>query len=123
MDNISHVTTIHGEQQLKRVLTESLRDYKLVLLDFTARWCKPCQNIKPALQSLALRKQSQLVVVEIDVDHSDNSGLVQHFAVQSMPTFIFIVNNTVVNIITGAQEEALLKTADLLVNTMIACRK
>ena len=48
----------------------SLSDYrgKVVLLDFFARWCKPCYSVIPHLKSLHEEFSEKLVILTISVD-------------------------------------------------------
>ncbi len=59
---------------------------KLVVADFTAKWCGPCQRMNPVLDSLT-SKYPDVVFLKVDVDRCKD---VQHVEnVSSMPTFIF----------------------------------
>ena len=60
---------------------------EVVLLDFTASYCGPCQEMVPAIQSMEkdgfpIRK----------VDTTRNPSIVKQFDVQSIPAFILLVN-------------------------------
>ena len=59
---------------------------KLVVADFTAKWCGPCHRMTPVLDSLSL-KYPDVVFLKVDVDRCKDVQNVEN--VSSMPTFIF----------------------------------
>ncbi len=58
----------------------------LVLVDFTAGWCGPCQTLAPVLQEVKAHFAENLSILKIDVDK--NPALARGFAVQGVPTLI-----------------------------------
>jgi len=74
-------------------------DGKLVVVDFTATWCPPCQMIKPKFQELS-EKETDVVFVAVDVD--ENDGTAAECGISCMPTFIFFKNGKQVHKIEGA---------------------
>lgn len=60
--------------------------HKLILADFSAAWCSPCQTMIPVMESLK-KKMNQLVdIIEVDVD--ENFPAAAAFKIISVPTFI-----------------------------------
>jgi thioredoxin 1 len=57
-----------------------------VLVQFTARWCPPCNAMKPGLARLAARLEGSLVVAQVDVDESPDLA-VRH-GVRGVPTLV-----------------------------------
>ena len=55
----------------------------LVLVDFYATWCGPCQMLSPILEELE-KENNNLTVVKIDVDK--NETLARSHGVMSIPT-------------------------------------
>jgi len=56
---------------------------KLVLVDYNAKWCKPCQKMAPMLQALAARQKDKLSLVKIDAD--ENKDLLKENGVETVP--------------------------------------
>ena len=57
-----------------------------LLFYFTAKWCGPCQKVKPILQKLsegADPNKLEIYMVDIDV----NEELASEFNIRSVPTF------------------------------------
>jgi thiol:disulfide interchange protein len=66
--SIGHPKTL-GE--FKNVLRDA--GSKLVVVDFTATWCGPCQRIKPAFKSIAA-SNTDCVFIAVDVDENDETA-------------------------------------------------
>ena len=77
---------------------------KLVVVDFTATWCGPCQRIAPVFVKLA-EEMPDVVFVKVDVDKLGE--LAAQLGVTSMPTFLFMRNGEVVDRMSGADEAGL----------------
>ena len=60
-----------------------LRSDKVVLVDFSASWCQPCQLIKPHLHELEKTYGDRLKVIEVDID--EHPALEQRFRVSGIP--------------------------------------
>jgi thiol-disulfide isomerase/thioredoxin len=48
---------------------------KLVVVDFTASWCGPCQQIAPVFKELA-QENKDVVFLKVDVDENKVSALI-----------------------------------------------
>lgn len=96
--------------QLQEVLARA--NGKGVVIDFTASWCRPCKTIAPVLHALATTHAAKVDVFTADVDVA--TGLVTHYQVSSMPTFIFFYNNKVVYVLKGASVELLTQAFEIM---------
>ena len=75
---------IASREELEKLVAE-----KYVLIDFTAKWCGPCQSLKPILEWFGDEKEyEKLVIVSVDVDKF--SKLSDEYHIQSMPTMVFM---------------------------------
>lgn len=61
----------------------------LVLVDFYATWCGPCQLLAPVLEEVE-KEVKDLEVVKIDVDEFPN--IARRFGIMSIPTLIAFKN-------------------------------
>jgi len=82
-----------------------LSAHDLVLVDFSATWCQPCQALAPTLETLSWNYQSQgVVVATVDVDQ--NAALAQRYQVAAYPTVLLFQNGAEVWRQEGALELA-----------------
>ena len=85
---------------------EVLNSEKVVLVDFWATWCGPCQMVGPVVEEIA-KENPDLKVCKVDVDEVPQ--LAQKFGVMSIPTLVAIKNGKETNRTMGAQpKEAIL---------------
>ncbi|XP_060536095.1 thioredoxin-like protein 1 [Cylas formicarius] len=77
---------------------------KLVVVDFTATWCGPCQRMAPIFQQLA-GKYPRASFLKVDVDQCQETAAAQ--GVSAMPTFIFYRNKTKIDRLQGADPTGL----------------
>jgi len=61
---------------------------EVVLVDFFAEWCGPCQMLAPVLEEFD--KEGQVKIVKIDVDEVPE--LARQFRVMSIPTVMLFKN-------------------------------
>ena len=73
---------------------------KLVVVDFTASWCPPCQMIKPHFEEWGNTYAEKCLLVKVDVDA--NAEAAQAAGIQAMPTFKFFKGGQEVHMIRGA---------------------
>jgi len=72
---------------------EVMESDKVVLLDFWATWCGPCQMIAPILEEVA-EECPDATIGKIDVD--EEQELAMSFGIESIPTLIVIKNGKAV---------------------------
>jgi len=89
------VITLAAANFEKKVLQEK----QLVLVDFTATWCGPCQVLKPTLHALAKDYVGKIVFGELDAD--ENEDLVKNYNVEFFPTLILFRNGQEVERLIG----------------------
>lgn len=75
-----------------------------VLLDFTATWCGPCQQMAPIVSKL---ERQGFPVRKVDIDQ--HKALAQQYNVSSIPCFVLVVNDREVTRIVGQTTEAELR--------------
>ncbi|XP_074136734.1 thioredoxin domain-containing protein 8 [Sminthopsis crassicaudata] len=57
---------------------------KLVVVDFSAKWCGPCKRIGPVVHEMAMRYEN-VIFANVDVDAA--AEVATSCQVKSMPTF------------------------------------
>jgi thioredoxin len=77
---------------------------RLVVVDFFATWCGPCNAIAPFLKQLAT-KNPNVMFLKVDVDKCPGTAAANN--VSAMPTFVFFRNRGELERLRGADKNAL----------------
>lgn len=102
------VSIIESREQLDKAISEA--GEKLVVIDFFANWCGPCKIISSKLEELSNQYADKAVVLKVNVD--DNDELAVDYNVTSMPTFVFIKNQQIIDIFVGGNPDKLTKNME-----------
>ncbi|EDK43226.1 conserved hypothetical protein [Lodderomyces elongisporus NRRL YB-4239] len=86
-----------------------LKSNKVLVANFTAAWCGPCQQIKPVVDK-AYDTFSNVEIVRVDLDRQEE--LARKYSVSSIPTFIFFEDGTEKTRVSGANVQQLLTNLD-----------
>merc|ERR1711998_372524 len=111
--NIQKESTLHLVLRLrggvamladKAAFDQALADAggKLVVVDFTASWCGPCQRIAPVFIKMA-EEMPEVVFVKVDVDENDE--VAAECGISAMPTFQFYKSGAKIDEMCGASED------------------
>ena len=65
---------------------DTLKNNKLVFVDFWANWCGPCRALAPTIVELAKEYSGKVLIGKLDVD--ENPVTAEKFQVFSIPTMI-----------------------------------
>lgn len=76
----------------------------LVMIDFWATWCGPCQKIGPVIEELAQEYEGKAIIGKCDVD--GNSDVVAQFRVRNVPTVVFLKNGELLDKLVGANPKS-----------------
>jgi thioredoxin 1 len=79
----------------------------LVLVDFWATWCGPCQVVSPLLEQLAGEYTGRAKIAKLDVDSNQRTAM--RFNVRSIPSILFFKNGRHVDTVIGAVPKATLE--------------
>lgn len=74
-------------------------DKGLVITDFSATWCPPCQMLKPVINNLANEYDGKVKFTSMDVD--ENQQVPAAFGIQGIPTLIVKKDGNVVDTLVG----------------------
>jgi len=102
--------SIKNEAELKKLLTTSKEP---LLLQFSASWCRPCKMITPEVEKL-VEEYPNITYVYIDIDAHEEIGT--RFEVQTIPLFLWYVNNRKVDSMTGIDMETFATKMDRVSN-------
>ena len=80
--------------------------HDVVLVDFYADWCGPCQMLEPIVESIAV--DTRAVVAKVDVDALQ--GLAREYQVQGVPTLYLFADGEPAERLVGMQEESRLRS-------------
>jgi thioredoxin 1 len=85
---------VESERHLETVVDE----HAVVLVDFYADWCGPCQMLEPVLERTA--SETDAVVATVDVDQ--HQPLAAAYGVRGVPTLLLFADGEKVERHTGA---------------------
>ncbi|KAH9606847.1 hypothetical protein KSS87_020255 [Heliosperma pusillum] len=98
------VVVIHSLDEWKAFFESSKKSDKLVVVDFHASWCGPCQYMEPVFRAFSL-KYGVADFVKIDVD--ELSEVASEFKVDAMPTFVLLKKGQEIDRLVGANKNEL----------------
>jgi thioredoxin 1 len=87
-------------------LAETVNEHDVVLVDFYADWCGPCQMLEPVVETVA--GDTAAAVAKVDIDA--NQGLAAEYNVRGVPTLLLFADGEPVERLVGMQEEARLRS-------------
>jgi thioredoxin 1 len=97
-------STHRVEQTFEETLAAT---HGLVMVDFWAAWCGPCQAIAPVLDELAQAMAGRGVLLKVNVDESP--ALAARYGIRSIPTLLFFKEGTLVDRVVGAVPRTVLQ--------------
>ena len=92
MVDVKHVTDADFE-------SEVLKAEGLVLVDFWAPWCGPCQALGPVIEELAGELEGKAKVCKLDT--AENPKTPQEYKIMGIPAVLLFKNGEVVENIVG----------------------
>ncbi|WP_339106102.1 thioredoxin [Haloterrigena salinisoli] len=92
--SIDEPLSVESDDHLEDVTAE----YDVVLVDFYADWCGPCQMLEPVLEGLA--DETDAVIAKVDVD--EHQQLASAYGVRGVPTLVLFADGEQVEQHTGA---------------------
>ena len=75
-----------------------------VIVDFWAKWCRPCDAIEPHLRAIADEWGERVRLVRVDVDAE--AGLATRYGVLSLPTVVLFAEGEPKVTVHGAHSRA-----------------
>lgn len=78
-----------------------MKSSELVMVDFWAVWCGPCQMVAPIVDELAKEYTDKIKVRKLNTD--ENPEIAGRYQVMSIPTILFFKNGQAVERLVGAR--------------------
>jgi thioredoxin 1 len=88
-------------------LSETVAEHDVVLADFHADWCGPCQMLEPIVETIAAETDAAVAKVDIDA----NQQLAAEYGVRSVPTLVLFADGQPADRFVGMQNETQLRSA------------
>ncbi len=63
--------------------TKQITSDKYVLVDYNAKWCKPCKKMVPMLEGVADKRKDKVILIKIDAD--ENKDLLKEKGIDAIP--------------------------------------
>lgn len=92
---------IEGPDHLQEITDR----YGVVLVDYHAEWCGPCQMLEPVIADLA--RETEAAIAKVDIDR--HQGLARQAGVRGVPTLSLYADGQVVEQLVGMQDQGRLR--------------
>lgn len=86
---------------------KTVEDNSIVVVDFYADWCGPCQTLLPTVHKLAEELKDEVTIKKVNVD--TNRELSAGFNIRSIPTLVYFKNGKEVARHNGLLSEGMLR--------------
>ena len=87
----------------EQIINEVLEKQGLVVVDFFATWCGPCQMLSPVIVNLDKKYDGEVEFYKINVDENQDAAM--RYGVNSVPTLIFFKDGEEIERQVGFMEE------------------
>ncbi len=77
---------------------------KLVVIDFWATWCGPCQRLTPIIEQLAEEYEGRAIIGKYNVDEGED--LTSQYGIRNIPVVLMLKGGEVVAKKVGAASKA-----------------
>ncbi len=93
-----HTIELNDNNFKEKVIEASKSE--IVVVDFWAPWCGPCQMLGPVIDEVAKEFEDDVVIGKVNVD--DNPSVAQEFGIMSIPAVKLFKDGKVVDEFMGA---------------------
>ena len=105
-----NVEVVQRTNEIKHITGENfeievLNSDRIVIVDFWATWCGPCNRLTPVLEKIA-SENSDIKIAKADIDNENVKELKERYEVKGYPTMIIFKNGEEVKRILGYREES-----------------
>ncbi len=82
---------------------DQVKAEKIALVDFSAKWCGPCNMLAPVLEEVSDEMSGKVAFYNIDVD--DNPDIANEYGIMSIPALIIFKDGEKAAMQVGYQPE------------------
>lgn len=97
---VLELTNYNFENQIKKT-------NKIILIDFWASWCSPCQVLGPIIDELEKEYEEKVLIAKVDVDN--NQDLAKKYDIKSIPTLLFFKDEILLDKVIGIMTKEQIK--------------
>ena len=83
--------------------TEVLESKDVVLVDFWAAWCGPCQMLGPIIEEVAIDLKDKVKVIKVNVDEAQEIAMKYNIA--SIPTVVIFKAGQIIDTLIGFRQK------------------
>ena len=106
MNNVTEYITETSASSFEQDVVQQSHHH-LVLVDFWAAWCGPCQALTPILENLLHEYSGQVRLVKVNTD--EQQELATRFGIRSLPTVLLFRDGAPVDQFMGVQPQSVIK--------------
>jgi len=98
---MSQIITVTKDNFKEEVLNSDL----LVLVDFWAPWCGPCQMLGPILEEISQELSGQVKICKINIEEAENQELALSYQVRSIPNMKLFKQGEIIKEFVGLRSQ------------------
>ena len=83
----------------RETFQKALEGPQIVMADFWAPWCMPCQMLGPLIEDLATKYEGRVVIGKVNTD--EEMDLAMEYGIASIPSVIFFKDGREIRRIIG----------------------
>ena len=96
-------------------LQEKIKNGEKLIVDFHAKWCGPCQSMKPIFEHVTSNNDTDVQLYTMDIDQ--NREYVTTLGIRSIPTIKSFSDGQMINTVVGVvSEEGIKQLVKNLIN-------
>ena len=88
----------------KENFKDTLKNNKVVMVDFWAAWCGPCRALTPIIKELEIEFKDKAVIAKVNVD--EEPQIASSLSIRAMPTIIFFKNGVEIERLVGMSSKS-----------------